>query len=78
MTGEAWGHGPERSSWHDAGFDSMINFDFQHRAGGDWKSIDGVYRQYAGLLGKRMARSPATTSCRISLRTTPACSRASS
>ncbi len=30
----------------------MINFDFQHRAGGDWKSIDGVYRQYAGLLDK--------------------------
>lgn len=52
MTGEAWGHGPERSSWHDAGFDSMINFDFQHRAGGDWKAIDGVYRQYASLLGK--------------------------
>ncbi|WP_255206144.1 alpha-amylase family glycosyl hydrolase [Janthinobacterium sp. BJB401] len=52
MTGEAWGHGPERSSWHDAGFDSMINFDFQHRASGDWKSIDGVYRQYAGLLNK--------------------------
>jgi alpha-amylase len=51
MTGEAWGHGPERSSWYDAGFDSMINFDFQHRASGDWKSIDGVYRQYAGLLG---------------------------
>ena len=52
MTGESWGHGPERSSWHDAGFDSMINFDFQHLAGGDWKSIDGVYRQYAGLLEK--------------------------
>lgn len=51
MTGEAWGHGPGRSSWHDAGFDSMINFDFQHRAGGDWKAIDGVYRQYAQLLG---------------------------
>jgi alpha-amylase len=50
MTGEAWGHGPERSSWYDAGFDSMINFDFQHRASGDWKSIDGVYRQYARLL----------------------------
>lgn len=30
----------------------MINFDFQHRASGDWKSIDGVYRQYAGLLDK--------------------------
>lgn len=52
MTGEAWGHGPGRSSWHDAGFDSMINFDFQHRAGGGWKAIDGVYRQYAWLLGQ--------------------------
>ena len=52
MTGEAWGHGPERSSWHDAGFDSMINFDFQHRAGGGWKAIDSVYRQYAHLLGQ--------------------------
>ncbi|MGK5027515.1 alpha-amylase family glycosyl hydrolase [Janthinobacterium sp. RB2R34] len=52
MTGEAWDHGPERSSWHDAGFDSMINFDFQHRAGSNWKTIDGVYRQYARLLGK--------------------------
>lgn len=52
MTGEAWGHGPERSSWHDAGFDSMINFDFQHRAGGGWNAIDGVYRQYAQLLGQ--------------------------
>ena len=74
MTGEAWGHGPERSSWHDAGFDSMINFDFQHRAGGDWKAIDGVYRQYAQLLGS----VPVTISCHISPRTTPACSRASS
>ena len=52
MTGEAWGHGPERSSWHDAGFDSMINFDFQARAGGGWQAIDGVYRQYAQLLGQ--------------------------
>ena len=52
MTGEAWGQGPERSSWHDAGFDSMLNFDFQARAGGDWQAIDGVYRQYAQLLGQ--------------------------
>ncbi|MFM9435796.1 alpha-amylase [Janthinobacterium sp. CG_23.3] len=52
MTGEAWDHGPERSGWHDAGFDSMINFDFQHRAGGDWNAVDAEYRRYAGLLGK--------------------------
>ncbi|WP_247869722.1 alpha-amylase family glycosyl hydrolase [Herbaspirillum sp. ST 5-3] len=49
MTGEVWAHGPERSSWHDAGFDSMINFAFQARAGEDWNSLDAVYRQYAGL-----------------------------
>ena len=32
MTGEYWGHGPERGKLHEAGFDSMINFDFQQRA----------------------------------------------
>lgn len=54
MTGEVWGHGPERSSWHDAGFDSMINFAFQSRAGDDWNSLDAVYRQYAGLQPRGM------------------------
>lgn len=52
MTGEVWGHGPERSGWFDAGFDSMINFDFQSRAGQDWDAVDAVYRQYAGLLSQ--------------------------
>lgn len=52
MTGEVWGHGPERSSWHDAGFDSMINFDFQRHANADWKNLDSVYLQYAGELQK--------------------------
>lgn len=55
MTGEVWGHGPERSSWHDAGFDSMINFDFQSRAGEDWNSVDAVYRHYA----RQLAQGPA-------------------
>jgi len=56
MIGEVWGHGPEHSSWFDAGFDSMINFDFQARAGQDWNTLDAVYRQYAGLLsqGRRL------------------------
>ncbi|WP_317201921.1 alpha-amylase family glycosyl hydrolase [Janthinobacterium sp.] len=52
MTGEAWGHGPERSAWHDAGFDSMINFDFQARAGADWPALDAQYRRYAALLAE--------------------------
>ena len=52
MTGEVWGHGPERSSWHDAGFDSMINFDFQRHANADWKDLDSVYLQYADELQK--------------------------
>ena len=50
MTGEVWGHGPERSSWHDAGFDSMINFDFQSHATEDWPALDRVYLAYAQSL----------------------------
>lgn len=55
MTGEVWGHGTERSSWHDAGFDSMINFEFQARAGDDWLTLDRVYNAYA----KSLAATPA-------------------
>ena len=58
MTGEVWGHGPERSSWHDAGFDSMINFDFQSRANADWKTLDGVYLHYAGELASSLKKAP--------------------
>lgn len=43
MTGEAWGHGVERSPWYDAGFDSMINFAFQSQAAADWARLDQVY-----------------------------------
>ena len=50
MTGEAWGQGPERGAWSDAGFDSMLNFDFQDAAEGDWAALDALYRRYAGLL----------------------------
>lgn len=52
MTGEVWGHGVTRSSWFDAGFDSIINFDFQARASNPWKTLDGVYNGYASQLSK--------------------------
>lgn len=58
MTGEVWGHGPERSAWHEAGFDSMINFDFQARAGAGWDTLDAVYLHYAGLLGQEQRQGP--------------------
>ncbi|MGA0612387.1 alpha-amylase family glycosyl hydrolase [Caldimonas sp. KR1-144] len=57
MTGEDWGHGPSRSKNFDAGFDNMINFDFQTRAdlvlGSsklDVASLDKLYADYAKLL----------------------------
>ncbi len=52
MTGEVWAHGPNRSSWHNAGFDSMINFDFQSSASNNWASLDKTYLAYAGQLAK--------------------------
>jgi alpha-amylase len=56
MTGEVWGHGPERSAWHDAGFDSIINFDFQNRAGEGWRALDGVYLHYANQLASAQGK----------------------
>lgn len=52
MVGEVWGHTPVRSQWFDAGFDSLINFDFQSRASGNWKAIDSLYNGYASALAK--------------------------
>jgi alpha-amylase len=52
MTGEVWGHAATRSSWHDAGFDSMINFEFQSHADESWQRLDGVYNGYASTLSK--------------------------
>jgi alpha-amylase len=43
MTGEDWGHGPERSRRHEAGFDNMINFEFQDRAGANLESLFASY-----------------------------------
>lgn len=55
MTGEVWGHGFERSHWHDAGFDSMINFAFQPQASADWAALDQLYMDYAGKLAEKPA-----------------------
>jgi alpha-amylase len=52
MVGEVWGHTPIRSQWFDAGFDSIINFDFQSRASGSWNHLDSLYNGYASQLAQ--------------------------
>jgi alpha-amylase len=52
MTGEVWGQGIARNHWFDAGFDSLINFDFQARASNNWQTLDGIYNGYASALAK--------------------------
>lgn len=53
MVGEFWGHGPARGPLHDAGFDAMINFEFQHRTAevvaGKLAGLDALFAEYAGL-----------------------------
>src|SRR5262249_6974316 len=52
MVGEFWGHGPERGPLHDAGFDAMINFEFQSKAAatvGDPVALDALFDHYAAL-----------------------------
>ncbi len=56
MTGEYWGQGIERNAIYDAGFDNMINFDFQARAEAavgsalDTAALDRLYADYAKVL----------------------------
>ncbi|HSI56261.1 MAG TPA: alpha-amylase family glycosyl hydrolase [Ideonella sp.] len=52
MTGEFWGHGIERTRFFEAGFDNMINFDFQERVGRVTgpADLDKLYFDYAKLL----------------------------
>jgi len=58
MTGEFWGQGIDRTKIYDAGFDNMINFDFQERVekavakGLDFAQLDRLYADY----GKALAR----------------------
>ena len=68
MLGEVFGHGLERSAYFDHGFDSVINFDFQHElkqiaqstdlnsAYGRqlaWMRLDKLYARYARELSDR-------------------------
>lgn len=54
MVGEYWGLGPGRHALHDAGFDAMINFDFQQRAA-QFAQPDALYAEYAKLQAGRPA-----------------------
>jgi alpha-amylase len=52
MVGEFWGLGPERGKLHDAGFDAMINFQFQQRAAlavTGTGEMDALFAEYAGF-----------------------------
>ncbi|MBL8353035.1 MAG: alpha-amylase [Burkholderiaceae bacterium] len=49
MTGEYWGQGIERTAIYDAGFDNMINFDFQEKAAGG-AALDRLFADYARVL----------------------------
>jgi alpha-amylase len=53
MVGEFWGHGPARGPLHDAGFDAMLNFEFQHQVApavaGDLFELDATFAAYARL-----------------------------
>ena len=49
MTGEYWGQGIERTAIYDAGFDNMINFDFQEKAAGG-VALDRLFSDYARVL----------------------------
>jgi alpha-amylase len=65
MVGEFWGLGPARGPLHDAGFDAMINFEFQRRvaaiipamAAGKPAELDPLFTEYAGLLHGRPAHA---------------------
>ncbi len=55
MVGEYWGQGPERSKLHDAGFDALINFDFQER-GRQFAEPNSLFEQYAKLQAGKPAQ----------------------
>ena len=60
MTGEYWGMGIGRVKLYDAGFDNLINFDFQENAerllakggGLDAAALDRLYSDYAKVLAR--------------------------
>jgi alpha-amylase len=55
MVGEYWGLGPERHAMHDAGFDAMINFDFQKR-GAQYREPEALFAEYARLQAGKPAQ----------------------
>jgi alpha-amylase len=55
MTGEYWGHGPERGKLHEAGFDSMINFEFQD-LGRQYGQPEPIFSRYAALQAGKPAQ----------------------
>lgn len=60
MVGELWGHGPARGPLHDAGFDAMLNFEFQGRVAqviaNHLADVDGLFSEYAALQHGRPAQ----------------------
>ena len=59
MVGEFWGHGPEQGPLHDAGFDAMINFDFQGKVAatiGKPAALDALFTEYAALQNGKPAQ----------------------
>jgi alpha-amylase len=52
MTGEYWGQGIERNKIYEAGFDNMINFDFQYQVEKikTTAELDKLYADYAKVL----------------------------
>ncbi len=55
MTGEYWGHGPARGKLHEAGFDSMINFEFQDRAN-QFAQPEPLFAEYARMQAGKPAQ----------------------
>ncbi|WP_223305999.1 alpha-amylase family glycosyl hydrolase [Massilia sp. NR 4-1] len=52
MLGEVFGHGIERNHYFDFGFDSLLNFHFQHHLAGA-ASLEALFDDYAGKLAGR-------------------------
>ncbi|AKJ29712.1 alpha-amylase [Caldimonas brevitalea] len=52
MVGEYWGHGARRSELHGAGFDAMLDFDFQQR-GGQFDQPEALFAEYAQVYAGR-------------------------
>ena len=65
MVGEFWGLGPARGPLHDAGFDAMINFEFQGRVAallpaltaGQPAALDPLFTEYAAQMHGRPAHA---------------------